>query len=351
MGASPSVFMKETAAAGPFSRRVWAHTAYEETKRISTYAGSDLIHRDSTAVFLDWDDTLFPSTWVQNMQRRGQETGKPLNIKSTPKMKVLCSRIVSFLSAASRVGHVFIVTAASHDFIRKCCRIFFPDLLKVLEDLQVTIIYARPHGDFEHQESFEQWKEAVFRRSLASPHERPLPPQLARFYGSTGWQNLISYGDQWTDHSALLKAAAAFEPQNLIKTLKAHCTERGLTPGELAEELRVVGSVLPSLAGLETGCSYDLDVPEIRCTFGLPTKFGDPTSPSSVQRGRFSRVVPSPVTPKSSRSTPRFHLSRNASLSSGSCGNDVETNPDYMEDMDLTPATSKNHWTICGEEL
>ena len=29
---------------------------------IAAYAGTDLTERDSTVVFLDWDDTLFPST-------------------------------------------------------------------------------------------------------------------------------------------------------------------------------------------------------------------------------------------------------------------------------------------------
>ena len=65
--------------------------------------------------------------------------------------------------------------------VRKCCNVCFPELLKVLDDLQVTIIYARPQGGAELDDpSVEHWKEAAFRTLLLASYERPLPPQLAR---------------------------------------------------------------------------------------------------------------------------------------------------------------------------
>ena len=73
--------------------------------------------------------------------------------------------------------------------------ICFPKVLKVLDALQVTVIYVRPHGELEHVDdpsTREQWKEVVFRRMLQAPHERPLVPLLARFYDSLGWQNATS---------------------------------------------------------------------------------------------------------------------------------------------------------------
>ena len=46
MGYLSSIFsldmLKEMPPAGPFSRRAWTHTAYEEAKRIATYAGPEL---------------------------------------------------------------------------------------------------------------------------------------------------------------------------------------------------------------------------------------------------------------------------------------------------------------------
>ena len=47
-----------------------ALAADEETKRVASYSGTDFVERDSTAVFLDWDDTLFPSSWLQERIQR-----------------------------------------------------------------------------------------------------------------------------------------------------------------------------------------------------------------------------------------------------------------------------------------
>ena len=150
----PVDMVKELHTPGPFSRRASTTIDYKETKRIATYAGPELTARDSTALFIDWDDALFPSTWVQMMQLRYKKAGQPFDLQSMRKMKEmqeLSSEIKAFLLAASKVGHVFLVTAAAHGFVRKCCRIFFPELRKVLDDLQVTIIYARPQVDAEQE--------------------------------------------------------------------------------------------------------------------------------------------------------------------------------------------------------
>lgn len=330
----------------------------KETARVSSFSGP-LVERDKTAVFLDWDDTLFPSTWVQNMQRRCRAAGQPVHLRGMPEMRALCTEITSFLSAASRIGHIFIVTAASQDFVRKCCRVSFPEVFKKLEDLQVTIVYARPCGDFEWTEDVEQWKEAAFLKILQAPHERPLVPRLSRFYEAAGWENLVSYGDQWTDHTALASAAAAVSPASTLKTLKAHRNQNGLTPGALAEELRWVGSMLPSLARLETGCSYDLDDPDVRHDLDLPTP-GDLPSEASPRRSPGSRGSLSSlyrmmdVTPthrSASSSSFSSFLSTGTNEKKSFLDEDTETNPDYMHDVTVrvVPLNSKQHWVLCDD--
>ena len=64
-----------------------------------------------------------------------------------------------------------------------------------------------------------------------------------RFYDSQGWQNILSFGDQWTDHTSLLKTAKAFGLDAPIKTVKA---QEGLTAEALGQQLRLVGRMLPS---------------------------------------------------------------------------------------------------------
>jgi hypothetical protein len=248
------------------------------------------------------------------------------------------------------VGHVFIVTAASHGFVRKSCNVCFPELLKVLDDLQVTIIYARPQGVAELDEPIEHWKEPAFRMLLQASYERPLPPQLARFYDSQGWQNILSFGDQWTDHTSLLKTAKAFGLDAPIKTVKA---QDGLTPEALGQQLRLVGRMLPSLADSWTGCSYDLDDPDARSKFDLPSQSSGSMSASFRSLGSsFPRLrastVEEPLSPKSrsplSRTPTPSALRLYRRSSSCSFSTDTETNPDYTEDP-LTPTYPKDTWS------
>jgi hypothetical protein len=203
-----------------------ARRLYDEAALLAKYAGPELVARDSVAIFLDWDDTLFPSTWIQMQQR-----SRGLNlIQHDPAMKALCSAIVSFLSSVARLGHLFIVTASAPGFITKCCRVCFPELLTVLDDLNVTVIYARPTTqDQAENETVEQWKEAVYRVVLEGRSLRPLVPELARFDGAPQWSLLLSYGDEWSDHASLRSAMAAVSPGSVHRAAACSGTRPALT--------------------------------------------------------------------------------------------------------------------------
>jgi hypothetical protein len=230
---------------------------YHETFILCNYRGLDLIARDATAVFLDWDDTLFPTTWVQMKQRSCKEAGKPFQARDSPTVKALCTEIISFLSGVSRIGHVFIVTASARGFIDKCCRICFPQLMHVLDELKVTVIYARPLEDVAVNEPVELWKEAAYATVLRGRSIRPLVPELARFYDAPQWSHVLSYGDAWTDHSALRRAMAAFSPDSVLKVVKA--SEGSLSAEGTSRELKMVGSLLRRVACVEVDFPFDMD--------------------------------------------------------------------------------------------
>jgi hypothetical protein len=263
---------------------------------------------------LDWDDTLFPSTWVQKQQRLCRETGQPVRLHQDPSIKVFGVELAAFLCAASRVGHVFIVTASAHDFVTKCCRVCFPDLLPVLDALKVNIIYARPQHERLSNEALyqnsgkqvEKWKEAVFGRILEAPFLRPIVPSLARFYKAEGFYHVLGYGDQSTDHTALRNAAAVVSPQSLIKTVKARPATDELTAAAMARELTTVGRLLHHLVTYDSGCSYDLSEPAVRSAIGriIATDSGSHSgSPGSSSPGSRSlgELTASPRDSPSSR--------------------------------------------------
>jgi hypothetical protein len=238
---------------------------YDETVRLSNYAGPEFVPRDGTAVFLDWDDTLFPTNWVQIQQRSAKAAGRPCHFHDDPSCKALCSELIAFLCTVSRIGHVFIVTASTHGFIKKCCRICFPKLLPVLDALNVTVLYSRPQNcEAEWDETVEMWKEAAYRTLLHGPFIRPLKPALSRFYNSKGWSHVLSYGDTWSDHTSLVSAAAAVSPESIHACLKARPSHLALSAEALSKELIIAGRLLRELAHVEMDCSYDLDDAQLR---------------------------------------------------------------------------------------
>lgn len=223
--------------------------------RLSNYFGRDLVPRDSCAVFLDWDDTLFPSTWIQIQQRsRGLHL-----LRKDPAIKALCGEIISFLCTVSRIGHVFIVTNAAPGFITKCCHICFPELLPVFDELKVTLIYARPRYDEEGEEAVETWKESAYRMILQGRSIRPLVPELARFYGAPAWSSLLSYADEWSDHAALRSVAAAVSPESVLTAVKARSADSALSAEDLSKELAMVGGLFRHMSRIEVDFPLDMD--------------------------------------------------------------------------------------------
>jgi hypothetical protein len=213
-------------------------------------------------VFLDWDDTLFPSTWaVQQMRREAGKVFMPQH--QSPTMKTLCEEIIAFLSEVSRIGHVFIVTASAPGFIAKCCRICFPKLIPVFDELNVNIIYARPQDHEATKESVETWKEIAFSRILQGRSIRPFPPALARFYGAPGWSHILSYGDAWSDHVALRSAAAHLSPESVLTIVKARSANIWLTPSAIASELKKASRLLRHVVCTEQDFPFDFDATHV----------------------------------------------------------------------------------------
>jgi hypothetical protein len=244
----------------------------DKSVRIANYSGLDLLERDSTAAFLDWDDTLFPSSWLMTMRDISMKEGKgDLRLELDPEITILYTEIVSFLKEVTRFAHVFILTSGAYGHVEKCCRIAFPQLLPILDALQVTILYSRPSYGLEKVECVQEWKIAVFEKVLTPSFYRPLLPKQRRFYEKPdGWGSVLSYSDAWGDHEAIQEAVASWSPQCRVKLVKAREVEpstglrSGLAPTALAKELRTASSLLEHLARTDEDCTYDLDDPEDR---------------------------------------------------------------------------------------
>jgi hypothetical protein len=258
----------------------------------SGYRGDVVCERDRTAFLFDWDDTLFPSTWLKaNLEVPADR------LRSNPAVKSHHRRLLALLTAATKIGHVFIVTAAHRGFVQKACAVLYPDLYRKLQELGVTILYSRPDTTAA---PVEEDKAKMF--SLALGHLRPIPPTTARFYAqdllspkSTGtfsiadnWDQVFSIGDAWEDLTAL-KAALRHQP-SCTKLVKF---KDDPALAELTKEIALLTEYLPKLVGIDRSLMVDMEKPlaeqvsplcERVCEFTLSFEPKDVAFPHGTKR-------------------------------------------------------------------
>jgi hypothetical protein len=261
-------------------------TDYKRAVAGSEYKGDVVCERDRIAFVLDWDDTLFPSTWLKENLKVPRD-----RLRARPAVKAHYRRLLAFLTTATLYGHVFIVTAANCGFVQKSCALLFPDLFQKLEELGVSILHSRPPGI---DEPAAEDKAMMFSFALA--HQRPIPPALARFYeqdlvrpGSKAtfatadnWAHVFSIGDAAEDLLAL-KTELLHHPccVKLIKFKDDPALE------ELSQELSVLNKYLPTMVGLDRFFSLTMEKPLDVQLYPMCERMDELTL-------SFNHIVPSP---------------------------------------------------------
>lgn len=105
---------------------------------------------NQTVVILDWDDTLFPTTFVDSTS--GLCPKSPADQQthlSEDEMKERLEKIEecqvaaeSFLQRAHSLGNTFIVTLSGRAKLERQCETWYPRVWKLIKDLQIKIAFA-----------------------------------------------------------------------------------------------------------------------------------------------------------------------------------------------------------------
>lgn len=146
-----------------------------------------------TLLIYDWDDTLFPTTWIRkHALLEAREAGTMLSSEQTALLASLADRASLTLQKAIQIGKVVIVTNAEQGWVETSSRLFMPSLIALLN--AVDVVSARStYEQRTHHPS--EWKRLAFE------HEVEL------FYGSSrvGEQrNIVSFGDSMHELNALM---------------------------------------------------------------------------------------------------------------------------------------------------
>jgi len=146
----------------------------------------------TTIGIIDWDDTLFPSTFIRShMDWINNPSSMPEIYHN--KFTKLSNYIKSLINNMKLYGEVIIITNAKAGWVQTSCKLM-PDLLPLLST--ISIISAR--SDWEYiNPSPNKWKEFAFNK------------KIVEILGNNEniIINLICIGDSLYEHDAALNVA------------------------------------------------------------------------------------------------------------------------------------------------
>jgi len=235
---------------------------------------------ESVIIIVDWDDTIFPTSWIQNKEwfcqwfqatKLGEDPCRQdlaLSQEELSFLEELDAIAESFFLSASALGRVSCVTLAQRPWQLRTMRAFLPRLTEVWEKHSVTVLYAREekafHGDDLVDPSpaeYEMLREMAYARKKQKSMER----LLRKFYKKGSWKNVISLGDGPAERRALQEIG--FQHLNPAsprtgepKTFRTKTVKMLEEPScsELISELQMIQAWMPALAMWDEDVDVDL---------------------------------------------------------------------------------------------
>lgn len=223
-------------------------------------------------LILDWDDTLFPTTWIRD--DCGFDWRKPLEAqldkwsvrgKTTHTLlERFAARMSALLREASREHHVIIVTLARKGWVMKSIERFCPALKEVIEECKPKIIYAQEYASATKRrwngapmtadEALEFWTEvkaSAIRKELSSE--------------ATTFTDIVSVGDSQYERHGTMRVASEFmkelgdgadKPRMHVKTVKfLNCP----TVEEVTAQMNLLLCWLPFIVDRDDDLDIEID--------------------------------------------------------------------------------------------
>lgn len=170
-------------------------------------ASSKTFSMEETLLIFDWDDTMLPSTWIQEQGLRLDDAS--VVAEEQRQIFDLAAQTASnLLALAKTFGTVVLVTNAEQGWIELSCQKFLPQLYPQLDG--VRMVSARSSYEPQGITSPFEWKYQAFNW------------EVHRYYFSSGpncRRNMISFGDSAHERQALIRVAQDL-PSCCVKSLK-----------------------------------------------------------------------------------------------------------------------------------
>jgi len=162
--------------------------------------------KNKTLIILDWDDTLFPTSWISKSSiNLFDETQRETYLLQ---FSELDNVIYSLLDRCTQYGFVTIITNASFGWIVGSMNVL-PNSSKLIKN-KVNIVSAR--DTYSKENHMSKWKDLAFRDEVSH-----------RLFGIDDIHNIVSIGDAHYEYNATINLhdwEKVNPKQRLLKTIK-----------------------------------------------------------------------------------------------------------------------------------
>jgi hypothetical protein len=234
-----------------------------------------------TIIFLDWDDTLFPTTEILDRwgwPSRPEEWG---NLRFTGEQERVLHRwrteLENYLRTATALSdRCVIVTNARKGWVDHCIARFAPDLKKLInEEHGARVVYARevykvhqrlspgsPRGS-PAQHADNDISEEEYHEQLMKAKFYAMQKEAKKFYSkypNQTWKNILSVGDAKYEHDAIQELGFHRKaPQRERLRLKAVVTPVSPLIADLTYRLRLATLLWPAYVHYDGDVDLDMN--------------------------------------------------------------------------------------------
>lgn len=248
-----------------------------------------------TVIVFDWDDTLFPTTYVSddlsldwNLPLERQNLGAAEIADIRDRLALCEERAIAALKKAKELSHVVVVTLASAGWVDLSCKAFYPKVGQHLKEEAIAVIYAQEREETLQvaYNKVEFQADADVERYWGLVKGAAIADEASRFYSQyegQSWKNILSIGDSCFERYGLLAASSAYMQGKMlanssvwspsqegcweivqgghVKKLRAKCCKLvdQPEPAELSLELEMVERWLENMVCLDHGFDLDLE--------------------------------------------------------------------------------------------
>eukprot|EP00930_Biecheleria_cincta_P072380 TRINITY_DN59786_c0_g1_i1.p1 TRINITY_DN59786_c0_g1~~TRINITY_DN59786_c0_g1_i1.p1 ORF type:complete len:600 (+),score=96.60 TRINITY_DN59786_c0_g1_i1:86-1885(+) len=189
-------------------------TAKPGLRRASSQSSQGAFAEPSqTAVIFDWDDTLFPTSFLihrcklNGLARLQDQLLHPEMMAALAvSLSTLAAEVVALLRLAGTCGRVMLVTLARPPWVKISCMYFMPRVWEVIRELDVNVVYAQEGSHPKEPESLEAFR---FARMKARAITKELEDFYSQYEGQS-WKNVISIGDSNNERLGTMEATEVY---------------------------------------------------------------------------------------------------------------------------------------------